>query len=226
MTFDAMAGRSRLVLGALAAPPAAAEAYRPDPALVAAAKKEGQVLIYTTLIVDQIVRPLIQAFQAQVPASTSNSCAPTASALVVRLTNEAQRQPGPGRHLAARRRRRPAGRGRHRRAARPAERQGAAGGLCRSQPALGHDQPRGALARLQHQARSAGTGAAQLRRPASSRASRASSPGTRTPFPAPTASSAPCSGTWARRKAWPICARSRSRTSRRCRWRSAPCSTG
>ena len=44
-----------------------AEPYRPDPALVAAAKKEGQVLLYTTLIVDQIVRPLIKAFQAQVP---------------------------------------------------------------------------------------------------------------------------------------------------------------
>ena len=56
-----------LVLAHWRRPPAAAEAYRPDPALVAAAKKEGQVLIYTTLIVDQIVRPLIQAFQAQVP---------------------------------------------------------------------------------------------------------------------------------------------------------------
>ena len=48
-------------------PARAAEPYRPDAALVEAARKEGQVLWYTTLIVDQIVRPLIRAFQAQVP---------------------------------------------------------------------------------------------------------------------------------------------------------------
>ncbi len=75
------------------------------------------------------------------------------------------RQPDPGRHLAPGRRGRPADRGRHRRAARSAERQGPAGDLCRPEPALGRDQPRGALARLQHQAHPAGAGAAQLRRP-------------------------------------------------------------
>src|SRR5262245_10512807 len=47
-------------------PAQAAEPYRPDAALAEAARKEGQVLWYTTLIVDQIVRPLIRAFQAQV----------------------------------------------------------------------------------------------------------------------------------------------------------------
>jgi ABC-type Fe3+ transport system substrate-binding protein len=44
--------------GALAATPAAAV----DPALVAAAKKEGQFTWYTTLVVTQVVRPLVQAF--------------------------------------------------------------------------------------------------------------------------------------------------------------------
>ena len=43
-------------------PAQAAEPYRPDAALVDAARKEGQALWYTTLIVDQIVRPLIRAF--------------------------------------------------------------------------------------------------------------------------------------------------------------------
>ena len=36
-----------------------------DPALIAAAKKEGRVVLYTPLIVDQIVRPLAAAFRAK-----------------------------------------------------------------------------------------------------------------------------------------------------------------
>jgi ABC-type Fe3+ transport system substrate-binding protein len=36
-----------------------------DPALVAAAKKEGRIVLYTPMIVDQIVRPLAAAFQAK-----------------------------------------------------------------------------------------------------------------------------------------------------------------
>src|SRR5262249_52881391 len=79
-----------LVLSTLAAPPAHAEPYRPDPALVAAAKKEGQVLVYTTLIVEQIVRPLIKAFQSQVSGVDVKSVRADSTALVVRLTNEAR----------------------------------------------------------------------------------------------------------------------------------------
>ena len=81
---------SGVVLGMLAMPPAAAEPYRPDPALVAAAKKEGQVLVYTTLIVEQIVRPLIKAFQSQVPGIDIKFVRADSIALVVRLTNEAR----------------------------------------------------------------------------------------------------------------------------------------
>ncbi len=40
----------------------------PDAALVAAAEKEGQVVWYTGLIVNQITRPLVEAFQKQYPA--------------------------------------------------------------------------------------------------------------------------------------------------------------
>ena len=83
------------MLGCWPSHSAAAEPYRPDPALVAAAKKEGQVLIYTTLIVDQIVRPLIRAFQAQVPGIDVKFVRADSIALVVRLTNEAQAPTGP-----------------------------------------------------------------------------------------------------------------------------------
>ncbi len=80
-----------LLLCPLVAPcSAAAEPYRPDPALVAAAKKEGQLLIYTSLIVDQIVRPLIRAFQAQVPGIDVKFVRADSVALVVRMTNEAK----------------------------------------------------------------------------------------------------------------------------------------
>ena len=63
----ALAAVFALGVAAAALPACAAELYQPDPKLVEAARKEGQVLWYTTLIVDQIVRPLIKAFQAQVP---------------------------------------------------------------------------------------------------------------------------------------------------------------
>lgn len=45
----------------------AAESYQADPALVAAANNEGEVVWYSTLIVNQIVRPLIAAFNRQFP---------------------------------------------------------------------------------------------------------------------------------------------------------------
>ena len=48
-------------------PALAAETYQADPALVAAAAKEGEVVWYSTLIVNQLVRPLIAAFNQQFP---------------------------------------------------------------------------------------------------------------------------------------------------------------
>lgn len=70
-------------------PSQAAEAYQPDPKLVEAAKKEGQLLWYTTLIVDQIVRPLIKAFQQQVPGIDVKFIRVDSGMQVVRLINEA-----------------------------------------------------------------------------------------------------------------------------------------
>jgi iron(III) transport system substrate-binding protein len=71
-------------------PAHAAEPYRPDPALVEAARKDGQVLWYTTLIVDQIVRPLIRAFQSQVPGVEIKFVRIDSGQQVVRLLNEAK----------------------------------------------------------------------------------------------------------------------------------------
>ncbi len=71
-------------------PAAAVEIYKPDPALVKAAQKEGELLWYTTLIVDQIVRPLIKTFQAQVPGLDVKFVRMDSSQQVIRLTNEAR----------------------------------------------------------------------------------------------------------------------------------------
>src|SRR3954464_7080399 len=68
----------------------AADAYQPDPRLVEAAKKEGQVLLYTTHIVDQIVRPLIKSFQSYVPGVDVKYVRADGLGLSVRLTNEAR----------------------------------------------------------------------------------------------------------------------------------------
>jgi iron(III) transport system substrate-binding protein len=68
----------------------AADAYQPDPQLVEAAKKEGHVLLYTTHIVDQIVRPLIKSFQTYVPGVDVKYVRADGLALTVRLTNEAR----------------------------------------------------------------------------------------------------------------------------------------
>jgi ABC-type Fe3+ transport system substrate-binding protein len=78
-----------VMVGALAAP-ARAETYRPDPKLLEAARKEGQLLWYTTLIVDQIVRPLIRAFHAQVPGVEVKFVRIDSGLQVTRLLTEAK----------------------------------------------------------------------------------------------------------------------------------------
>jgi iron(III) transport system substrate-binding protein len=73
-----------------ASPTQAADDYQPDPTLLAAAKKEGQVLLYTTHIVDQIVRPLMRAFQTYAPGVDVKYVRADGMQLVVRLINEAR----------------------------------------------------------------------------------------------------------------------------------------
>jgi ABC-type Fe3+ transport system substrate-binding protein len=78
-----------LLAGALA-PARAAEAYKADPKLVEAARKEGQVVFYTTLIVEQIVRPLIKALQAQINGIDVKLVRADSAQQMVRLINEAR----------------------------------------------------------------------------------------------------------------------------------------
>jgi ABC-type Fe3+ transport system substrate-binding protein len=84
MSFVAVA----LLVGAPSAPARGVEAYAPDPKLVEAARKDGHLVWYTTLIVDQIVRPLIRAFQARVPGIDVKFVRLDSTAQVVRLMNE------------------------------------------------------------------------------------------------------------------------------------------
>src|SRR5215475_9019879 len=79
-----------LIAMSLAASPARAADYERDPSLVAAARKEGEVVLYTTQIVDQIVRPLIRGFQGYAPGVQVKYVRADGLALVVRMTNEAR----------------------------------------------------------------------------------------------------------------------------------------
>jgi ABC-type Fe3+ transport system substrate-binding protein len=79
-----------ILVGAGLAPARASEPYAPDPRLLEAAKKEGEVILYTALIVDQIVRPMIKAFRAQVPGIDVKFVRADASQQMVRLINEAR----------------------------------------------------------------------------------------------------------------------------------------
>jgi iron(III) transport system substrate-binding protein len=62
--------------------------YQADAKLVAEATREGQVLWYTTLIVDQIVRPLISAFRANFPGIEVRFVRIDSGQQVTRLINE------------------------------------------------------------------------------------------------------------------------------------------
>ena len=64
---SACRGSASRIAAALAWAERSPTTYQPDPKLVEAAQKEGEVLLYTTQIVDQIVRPLIKGFQSHVP---------------------------------------------------------------------------------------------------------------------------------------------------------------
>jgi ABC-type Fe3+ transport system substrate-binding protein len=70
------------------APVRAAEAYAADPKLVEAARKEGEVVLYTTLIVDQVVRPMIKAFRSHIAGIDVKFVRTDSSQQVVKLINE------------------------------------------------------------------------------------------------------------------------------------------
>jgi iron(III) transport system substrate-binding protein len=84
MLAVALAAMAGLLLAAAA--PARAE----DPALVAAARKEGQVVWYTTLIVNQAIRPLKAAFEAKYPGVTLQFSRADDAPTALKLLNEAR----------------------------------------------------------------------------------------------------------------------------------------
>jgi ABC-type Fe3+ transport system substrate-binding protein len=76
------------VLASALAPARAQLAYTADPKLVEAARREGEVVLYTTLIVDQVVRPMIKAFRAQIPGIDVKFVRTDSAQQVVKLINE------------------------------------------------------------------------------------------------------------------------------------------
>jgi len=80
-------------LGTMAGlPVAAAPSRAEDAALLAAARKEGQVVWYTTLIVNQAIRPLKSAFEARYPGITLQFSRADDGPTALKLLNEARAQ--------------------------------------------------------------------------------------------------------------------------------------
>ncbi|MBL8688055.1 MAG: extracellular solute-binding protein [Rhodospirillaceae bacterium] len=80
---------SALVLAGLAAAFAPAPASALDPSMIAAAKKEGEVVWYTGLIVNAVVRPLSEAFERKYGIKVKHTSTTDAETML-RITNEAR----------------------------------------------------------------------------------------------------------------------------------------
>ena len=61
-----------------------------DPALIAAARKEGEVVWYTTQIISQLVRPVTAAFEKKYPGIKVRSTRANASETAVKILNESR----------------------------------------------------------------------------------------------------------------------------------------
>jgi len=68
----------------------AASAAEADPALVEAARKEGAVVWYSTLIINQIVRPMVAAFEAKYPDIKVEYSRAASSDVALKIANEAR----------------------------------------------------------------------------------------------------------------------------------------
>src|ERR1700692_4091945 len=77
-----------VMLAGAGAPVRADAAYQADPKLVEAAQKEGEVVLYTTLIVEQIVRPMIKAFRSRIAGIDVKFVRTDSAQQVVKLINE------------------------------------------------------------------------------------------------------------------------------------------
>ena len=82
---------SAVLLAALVALSSGGPAQGADPALIAAAQKEGSVSWYTTIVVNQAVRPLAEAFEKKYPGiKVDYTFVNTDSEVLLRLSNEAK----------------------------------------------------------------------------------------------------------------------------------------
>jgi iron(III) transport system substrate-binding protein len=68
----------------------AAWAAEPDPAMIEAARKEGSVVWYSTLIINQIVRPMVDAFEAKYPGIKVEYSRSSSSDVALKIVNEAR----------------------------------------------------------------------------------------------------------------------------------------
>jgi iron(III) transport system substrate-binding protein len=69
---------------------AATPLHAADPALIAAAKKEGEVVWYTTQIVSQLVRPVTAAFEKKYPGIKVRATRANAAQTAVKILNESK----------------------------------------------------------------------------------------------------------------------------------------
>lgn len=76
--------------GLLAGLAAMGAAAAPDPALLEAAKKEGEVVWYTSLVVNQAARPLVAAFEKEYPGIKVRMTSGTTSDLLQKIMAEGQ----------------------------------------------------------------------------------------------------------------------------------------
>lgn len=83
-------GIIKVATAALAMAVVSSQAYALDPSIVAAAKKEGSVVWYSGMIVNQAVRPIVKAFEAKYPGITVNAARHVSSEVVLKVQSEAQ----------------------------------------------------------------------------------------------------------------------------------------
>jgi ABC-type Fe3+ transport system substrate-binding protein len=82
--------RMRAIIVALLLTAHIAWAAEPDPALIEAARKEGSVVWYSTLIINQIVRPVVTAFEAKYPGIKVEYSRAASSDVALKIVNEAR----------------------------------------------------------------------------------------------------------------------------------------
>ena len=80
--------RSTAVLAFAALALAVGPVHAADPALIAAARKEGEVVWYTTQIVNQLVRPVTAAFEKKYPGIKVRAIRANATETAVKILNE------------------------------------------------------------------------------------------------------------------------------------------